>query len=159
MLFMPESIGWDETLARLAAAALFSAALGVERYVHKKPIDFRPFIIISVVSAALMIGITEFALAATDDSFSIDPAKVISGVLTGIGFLGAGALFREKDVVRGAGSAAAIWASGGIGILCGLGYLWLAGIIAVFLILLLLFSNDLSQVHTAENGDDRGDSG
>ncbi|WP_116236274.1 MgtC/SapB family protein [Parasphingopyxis lamellibrachiae] len=149
-MFTPVSLGWGEMLTRLGAAALFSAALGIERYKNRKPVDFRPFLIIAVVSAALMIAITEFATTASDETFSIDPAKVFNGILTGIGFLGAGALFRDDNVVRGAGSAAAIWASGGIGIMCGLGYLWLAGVIAAGVVLLLLLSNDLADVHTAE---------
>jgi putative Mg2+ transporter-C (MgtC) family protein len=149
-MFTPVSLGWGEMLTRLGAAALFSAALGIERYKNKKSVDFRPFIIIAVVSAALLIAITEFAATASDETFSIDPGKVFNGILTGIGFLGAGALFRDKNVVRGAGSAAAIWASGGIGIMCGLGYLWLAGVIAIGIVALLLLSNDLDHVHTAE---------
>ena len=149
-MFTPVSLGWGEMLTRLGAAALFSASLGIERYTHKKSVDFRPFMIIAVVSAALLISITEFAFTASDESFSIDPGKVFNGILTGIGFLGAGALFRDDNVVRGAGSAAAIWASGGIGIMCGLGYLWLAGVIAVGIVVLLLLSNDLDNVHTAE---------
>lgn len=148
-LFTPTSLNWADMLTRLGAATLCAASLGVERYVQKKSIDFRPFIIISVVSAALLIAITEFAAVAADDTFSIDPAKVFNGILSGIGFLGAGALFRDKDVVRGAGSAAAIWASGAIGIVCGLGFLWLAFTITIFLTLLLLFSDNLDQVHTA----------
>lgn len=152
-LFTPVSLNWADMLTRLGAAALCAAALGIERYWRKKPIDFRPFIIISVVSAALLIAITEFALTATDETFSIDPAKVFNGILSGIGFLGAGALFREKDVVKGAGSAAAIWASGAIGIICGLGYLWLAITISVFLVLLLILSDDLDHVHTDSSGD------
>lgn len=156
-MFTPTSLGWGEMLTRLGAAALFSAALGVERYTNKKPVDFRPFMIIAVVSAALLIAITEFASTASDDSLSIDPGKVFNGILSGIGFLGAGALFRDKNVVRGAGSAAAIWASGGIGIMCGLGYLWLAGVIAVAIVLLLVLSNDLSNVHGAENASESDD--
>ena len=131
--------------------------LGIERFTHSKPIDFRPFVIISVISAALLIAITEFAFENGDGTLSIDPAKVFSGILTGIGFLGAGALFRDENVVRGAGSAAAIWASGGICIMCGLGYIWLAGVVAIALALLLYFSSGLPNVHEARNyngGDD-----
>lgn len=156
-MLTPTSLGWGEMLTRLGAAALFSAALGIERYTNKKPVDFRPFMIIAVVSAALLIAITEFAVTADDETFSIDPAKVFNGILSGIGFLGAGALFRDKNVVRGAGSAAAIWASGGIGIMCGLGYLWLGGVIAIGLVLLLLLSNDLSNVHGAEEAEKKDD--
>jgi putative Mg2+ transporter-C (MgtC) family protein len=152
-MFTPASLDWWEMLTRLGAAALFSLVLGIERYTHNKPIDFRPFVIIAVTSAALLIAITEYAYQVDDGSLSIDPAKVFSGILTGIGFLGAGALFRDENVVRGAGSASAIWASGGIGIACGLGYLWLAGVVAIGLALLLALTNSLSNVHSAEEYD------
>lgn len=148
---MPESLAWWEMLTRLGAAAAFALVLGIERYTHDKPIDFRPFVIISVVSAALLIGVTELAFQHEDNSLSVDPAKVFSGILTGIGFLGAGALFRDENVVRGAGSASAIWASGGIGIICGLGYIWLAGIVAASIALLLYFSTGMPNVHEAED--------
>lgn len=159
-LFTPASLSWWDMLARLGAAAIFAFFLGIERYSHDKPIDFRPFVIISVISAALLIGITELAFQHEDNSLSIDPAKVFSGILTGIGFLGAGALFRDANVVRGAGSAAAIWASGGIGIICGLGYIWLAGVVAAGIAILLYISTGLPNVHEAEDydgGRDQGD--
>ncbi|MCA1750002.1 MAG: MgtC/SapB family protein [Parasphingopyxis sp.] len=158
-LFTPQSLSWWEMLTRLGSAALFSFLLGIERYTHNKPIDFRPFVVIAVISAALLIALTEFAAQSNDGTFSIDPAKVFSGILTGIGFLGAGALFRDENVVRGAGSASAIWASGGIGIICGLGFIWLAGVVAFFLALLLYFSSGLPNVHEAKdyNGGDDGE--
>lgn len=156
-LFTPQSISWWDMLTRLGAAAVFAFLLGLERYTHKKPIDFRPFVIIAVISAALLIALTEFAIDAEDGTFSIDPGKVFNGILTGIGFLGAGALFRDENVVRGAGSAAAIWASGGIGIICGLGYIWLAGVVAAGFALLLYFSAGLPHVHEAEDYDGKGD--
>src|SRR3546814_11791126 len=56
--------------------------------------------------------------------------------MTGIAFLGAGALFREKHLVQGAGSAAAIWAAGALGIVCGMGFLWLAALLSGVLVIL-----------------------
>ncbi len=123
---------------RLGAALTLSLAIGLERYLHKKPVDFRPFAIIALASASLSLSIVEFAAAADDASFSIDPAKVVSGIMTGIGFLGAGALFRQDDVVQGAGSAASIWAAGAIGIVCGFGQLWLAAMLTGAILLLLI---------------------
>ncbi|WP_235973692.1 MgtC/SapB family protein [Parasphingopyxis marina] len=157
-MFTPYSLGWGDMLARLGSAFLFAAALGYERSYHEKPFDFRPFIMVAVTSAALVIGITEFAVQSDDPQLSIDPGKVFAGIMTGIGFLGAGALFRDEQYVRGAGSAAAIWAAGGIGIVCGLGYLWLAAVVSVILVALLFASNGLSSVH-AVNGDDEKDGG
>jgi putative Mg2+ transporter-C (MgtC) family protein len=136
----PINLSWLEALARVGAAFAFSLAIGVERFVHRKPVDFRPFVIIAVTSCALAIGILDLGSRATDPSLSIDPAKVMSGVMTGIGFMGAGALFREGRHVEGAGSAASIWAAGAIGIVCGLGFLWLGAIVAVAVVVTLLVS-------------------
>src|SRR3546814_876575 len=121
--FSPVHLSWLDALARLGGAILFSLAIGLERFLHRKPVDFRPFVIISLASCALTVAILELGYRSSDPHLSIDPAKVISGVMTGIGFLGAGALFREKHLVQGAGSAAAIWAAGALGIVCGMGFL------------------------------------
>lgn len=148
-----------DAILRLGAALLLSLALGMERFLRKKPIDFRPFVIIALASSALTVSIIEFAYGTQHERISIDPARVLSGVMTGIGFIGAGALFREDHTVYGAGSAASIWAAGAIGLICGLGYLWLAALLAVLLIALLLLSRPFTQEYTIqideeEDGDD-----
>jgi putative Mg2+ transporter-C (MgtC) family protein len=70
----------------------------------------------------------------------VGPSRVFSGVITGIGFLGAGAMFREGNYVKGAGSAASIWAAGAIGLLCGVGMLWLAALLAGGVLVVLVTS-------------------
>jgi len=148
--FGPVGLSWLDVLARVGAAFLFALSIGVERLVHKKPVDFRPFVIIAVASCALCMAILDLGHRASDPSLSIDPAKVISGVMTGIGFLGAGALFREKHYVQGAGSAAAVWAAGAIGIVCGLGFVWLGAILAALVIMALLLGRKFASDYTAE---------
>lgn len=136
----PVHLAWLDVLARFAAALVLALALGLERFLHRKPVDFRPFIIISLASCCLTIAIMEVAARADDHQLSIDPAKVMSGIMTGIGFLGAGALFRDERVVQGAGSAAAIWAAGAIGIVSGFGLLWLAGMLGLAVVGTLIVS-------------------
>lgn len=152
--FGPVHISWVDALARVGAALLLSLALGIERFLHKKPVDFRPFVIIALASCAITLGIIELAYRTDDAQLSIDPAKVVSGVLTGIGFIGAGALFREQHTVHGAGSAASIWAAGAIGITCGLGSLWLAGLLALGIVLLLVVSRPFTDDYTIRVDDD-----
>ncbi len=146
--FLPIHIGWIDVAARFGAAFVLSLALGMERYLHKKPVDFRPFVIIALASCALTVAIMEVAFKTRDGQLSIDPAKVMSGIMTGIGFLGAGALFREKHVVQGAGSASAIWAAGATGIVCGFGLLWLAGILAIGVVGTLMLSRPFTNDYT-----------
>jgi putative Mg2+ transporter-C (MgtC) family protein len=152
--FSPVHISWCDALARFAAAFLLSLAVGMERFLRHKPIDFRPFVLIAVASCALVLGIAEFGYRTEQDEFSIDPAKVVSGIMTGIGFIGAGALFREKHVVHGAGSAASIWAAGALGIVCGLGMLWLAGLLTTALLIILIASRPFTKAYTIRVDDD-----
>lgn len=152
--FHPGHLTFLEALLRMGGALVLSLSLGVERFLRKKPVDFRPFVIISVASCALSIGIIELAYGTTDGTISVDPGRVLSGVMSGIGFIGAGALFREDKTVYGAGSAASVWASGAIGLICGLGFLWLSGILTFTLLAVLLISRPFTQDYTINIDDD-----
>jgi len=154
--FFPVHVAWVDAIARIALSILFALSIGIERFVHKKPIDFRPFVIISLSSCGLGLLVMELPFTSADANLSIDPAKVISGVMGGIGFLGAGVLFREGDIVKGAGSAASIWSAGAIGLICGMGFLWLGGLIALGIVVLLLVSRRLVETdrYTARLDDD-----
>jgi len=144
--FLPVTISWADALVRVGLSIVFALSIGVERFVHRKPVDFRPFVIIALASCGLGIMAVELPFTSSDPNLSVDPAKVISGVMSGIGFLGAGALFREGDIVKGAGSAASIWSAGAIGLICGMGFVWLAGLVAIGIVLLFLFSRRFADV-------------
>lgn len=154
--FAPIHLEWLDAVARIAFAILFALSIGIERFVHKKPVDFRPFVIISLSACGLGLLVMELPFTSADANLSIDPAKVISGVMTGIGFLGAGALFREGDIVKGAGSAASIWSAGAIGLICGMGLIWLAGLVALGIVVLFLFTRRFvdTDAYTASLGQD-----
>ena len=152
--FGPIHISWLDALARIGAAILLSFALGMERFLRKKPIDFRPFVIISLASCALVLGMSEFGARADDPDLAIDPSRAVQGVMTGIGFIGAGALFREQHTVYGAGSAASIWAAGAIGLICGFGLLWLAGLLTLGLVLVLGLSRPFTSEYTLQIDED-----
>ncbi|BDI61510.1 MgtC/SapB family protein [Qipengyuania nanhaisediminis] len=140
-----ESLTWAEAAARLAAATFLPLAIGLERFLAKKPIDYRPFVIISLAACGLLIGALEMIAGLGDTTAQIDPTRVIEGVITGIGFIGAGAMFREGNFVQGAGSAAAIWCAGAIGLLCGMGQIVLAAVVSAVVLLLLLVSRPLTR--------------
>lgn len=144
--FVPVHISWADALIRVGLSIVFALSIGVERFAHRKPVDFRPFVIIALASCGLGIVAVELPFISNDPNLSVDPAKVIAGVMSGIGFLGAGALFREGDIVKGAGSAAAIWSAGAIGLLCGMGFVWLAGLVAIGIVLLFLLSRRFADV-------------
>lgn len=148
--FSPIHLAWGEALLRIGASLLLPLLIGMERFLRRKPIDYRPFVIVSLAACALSLAVLELAARARDPQLDFGPARVFAGVITGIGFLGAGAMFREDNYVKGAGSAASIWAAGVIGILCGIGMLWLAAILAVSVVVLLLVSGPFTQKYDAE---------
>ena len=146
--FGPLELSWLDILVRIGAAIVLSLALGIERFVHKKPLDFRPFVIISLASCTLVLGVSEYGVNVNDTALAVDPSRVVQGVLTGIGFVAAGALFREDKTVYGAGSATSIWAAGAIGLICGFGLVWLAAILSIGLLLTLVLSRPFTDEYT-----------
>ncbi|WP_100259217.1 MgtC/SapB family protein [Qipengyuania seohaensis] len=151
--FAPETMSWESAAWRFAFATLLPFLIGMERFLRRKPIDFRPFVIISVGSCGLVMASIEMLQTINETNSNIDPTRVIEGVITGIGFLGAGAMFREGNFVQGAGSAAAIWVAGAIGLTCGMGELWLAIAIAVIVLLLLIASGPFTSKWDPDNKD------
>ncbi|MGB3166811.1 MAG: MgtC/SapB family protein [Alteraurantiacibacter sp.] len=149
--FMPDTLTWTDALVRMGAATILPFFIGLERFLRDKPIDFRPFIIISVGSAGLLMAAIEMLAATSDSQTRIDPTRVIEGVITGIGFLGAGAMFRQGNFVQGAGSAAAIWSAGAIGLACGMGEIWLAIMIAAIVLMVLVASGPFTKKWDAEH--------
>ena len=143
--FHPSAMSWLDVALRLGFATILPLIIGLERFFHKKPIDFRPFVIISVAACGLLIGSVELLQSQADEQARIDPTRVIEGVITGIGFIGAGAMFRQGNYVQGAGSAASIWCAGAIGLVCGMGELWLATLISALVFALLIISRPFTE--------------
>ena len=155
----PDTLTWTQVFVRMGTAALLPFLIGLERFLRNKPIDFRPFVIIAVGAAGLIMASIELLHSTADPQSRIDPTRVVEGVITGIGFLGAGAMFRQGNFVQGAGSAASIWTAGAIGLACGMGEVWLAVIMAALVLLLLVVSGPFTakwDATSAEDGEDGG---
>lgn len=150
--FAPETMSWESAALRFTFATVLPFLIGMERFLRRKPIDFRPFVIISVGSCGLVMASIEMLQTINETNSNIDPTRVIEGVITGIGFLGAGAMFREGNFVQGAGSAAAIWVAGAIGLTCGMGELWLAIAIAMIVLVILVASGPFTSKWDPSNG-------
>jgi len=144
MLEELQTVTYQELLIRIGLAALFGCLLGLDRDMKNKPVDFRAFMIVCVSTCLVAIlGQELYATYANQDGFiSLDLGKIISGALTGIGFLGAGAILKNNDSnqVIGTATGASIWGSSIIGLCLGFGYITLAiaGFITVFFILLII---------------------
>ena len=121
-------LDWSETVLRLGIAALAGGALGMNRDLHGKPVGLRTLALVSLATAMVVV----LADPLRDGGFTDAGSRVIQGILTGIGFLGAGVIFHaEKHFrVRGLTSAACVWLTACIGILCGAGQ-WRIVIVAL----------------------------
>jgi Uncharacterized membrane protein len=116
-----------DCVVRIGASFLCGLLFGLERKQRQHTVGMRTLILISM-SCALMGILSEYA-ATGSASHSGDPTRVIAGVVTGIGFLGGGAIMRQGLNIRGLTSAAVIWTSAALGLACGAGLFIPAGIV------------------------------
>ncbi len=130
---------WDEIL-RLLAAAGAGMAIGINREMQGKPLGIRTLALVAVGTAlATMTAIDFRGLDEHPDALSRVVQGVLQGVLTGIGFIGAGVVLRDKEsgTVQGLTTAASVWVTAAIGIACALAA-WHLVIIGVALTLFIL---------------------
>ena len=117
---------WD-FVWRLVLAALFGTIIGLDREYREKEAGFRTHFLVSLGSALMMIvsqyGFSEIL---THDGVSLDPSRIAAQVVSGIGFIGAGTIIFNHQIVRGLTTAASLCATSGIGLTAGAGMSWLA---------------------------------
>jgi putative Mg2+ transporter-C (MgtC) family protein len=126
--------------ARIFGALLIGALIGLERSFHGRPAGFRTHALVCVASALLMLVTVyqnEWMTQVAIDAIRTDPTRMAQGIMTGIGFLGAGVIFKEGLTVRGLTTAASIWITASIGILVGIGF-WVPAIIGTLATLIVL---------------------
>lgn len=126
MTGMENTMIWD-FVWRLVLAAIFGTIIGLDREYREKEAGFRTHFLVSLGSALMMIvsqyGFSEIL---THDGVSIDPSRIAAQVVSGIGFIGAGTIIFNHQIVRGLTTAASLWATAGIGLTAGAGMSWLA---------------------------------
>jgi putative Mg2+ transporter-C (MgtC) family protein len=112
-------------LEHLLIALVAGGLIGFERSFHGRPAGFRTHTLVCIASSALML-ITLYGAQWFPAEFAgrvaLDPTRMAQGIMTGIGFLGAGVIFKEGLTVRGLTTAASIWITAAIGILAGIGF-------------------------------------
>jgi len=139
---------------RLAAAVAIGALIGLDRELRRKPAGWRTLALVALGSAVFVLETLDPARPAYSDSTS----HVIQGVVTGVGFLGAGSIMRtaSDDTVRGLTTAASIWLAAAAGIACGLAN-WPVVIGGSALGLLVLGITPVERViHNRRRGDPKG---
>jgi putative Mg2+ transporter-C (MgtC) family protein len=107
-------LGWLDIILRLGAAVLIGSMIGLDREMHHKPTGMRTLGLVALGSA--------LAVLAMANDPEADASRVIQGVITGVGFLGAGVILHGPTgvQVQGLTTAAAIWITASLGVLCGL---------------------------------------
>lgn len=128
---MVESV---QILLRLVLSVIAGGFIGIEREVVHKPAGVRTHMLVCLGSALFVL--------VTLEALPNEAARIIAGIATGVGFLGAGTIFKAKNDVHGLTTAASIWAVAAVGLAIGLGY-YLMTLIAVVLILIILQLNKM----------------
>jgi putative Mg2+ transporter-C (MgtC) family protein len=128
------TIGWPEVLLRLFVAAALGGAIGVERELRERQAGLRTHLVVSV-GAALFTLVSAYGFSNFDGK--VDPTRIAAQIVSGIGFLGAGAIIRQGLSVRGLTTAASLWLVAAIGMAAGAGY-WDGALIATLGALLTL---------------------
>src|SRR3954470_2444512 len=127
-------------VARIGAAVVIGGIIGLERSLRGRPAGFRTHALVCIASALLMLVTVyqgEWMTAVPTEAIRTDPTRMAQGIMTGIGFLGAGVIFKEGLTVRGLTTAASIWVTSAIGILVGIGF-WFAAVVGAIAALIVL---------------------
>ncbi|MEK6941897.1 MAG: MgtC/SapB family protein [archaeon] len=114
-MFVVFVISEFDLILRMLLALAFGAVIGFEREKEEEPAGFRTHMLIC-------LGATLFTVLSMDFPGTSDPSRIAAGLVTGIGFLGAGAIFRAENKIRGLTTAADLWVLTAVGIAIGIGY-------------------------------------
>ena len=134
---MPE---WHDIVFRFGAATLIGALMGVYLELRGKPTGLRMLGLVALASAVVVLAVAQDSEA--------DVSRVIQGVITGVGFLGAGVILhlgRDVGAVHGLSTAATIWFTASLGVLCGLAAWRLLAVALVFTAILLIASRAIEK--------------
>lgn len=121
----PIDVSFTAMLTRMVAAMVCGGIIGLDRELRGKPAGFRTLMLVSLASAIFMIITFKLMQLSADiyENVNPDPIRVIEAVITGIAFLGAGAIIQSRGNVQHMTTGATIWLAGSAGVACGAGYL------------------------------------
>lgn len=152
-----DPLGWEAIVLRLAAAALIGSVLGLNRELHGKPAGVRTNALVCLGAALFTLG--GLGISREPGGVNADAlSRVLQGIVTGIGFLGAGVILRDAAgrQVQGLTTSATIWVAAALGIICGAGQWRLAGCgFALSLVLLILHYPMEKLLRRGNHGEDQ----
>jgi len=149
-------IDFDVTMAgRLLLASLLGALVGLEREIHGRTAGFRTHLLVSLGSALFVVVSINFYRVFGNFggvvAVGVDPGRVAAQVVVGIGFLGAGAIIREKASVRGLTTAACLWIAAAIGVACGAGLFLLSALVTAIALISLIALKKIEGMLSRDN--------
>jgi len=137
---VPDVDSW-EVLLRLVVAALLGGSIGLERELREREAGLRTHLLVSVGAAVFTLvsayGFSDFHYGSRE-GITLDPTRIAAQIVTGIGFLGAGAIIRQGLSIRGLTTAATLWVVAAIGMATGAGY-YSAAVLATVIVLVSLW--------------------
>ena len=128
-------------VVRLLVAMVLGGLVGMERQTRGRAAGLRTNILVCLGSTAIIVAFQKLSLelnVGAESAIRMDPARAAAGVITGIGFLGAGTIVKSNDFVRGLATAASIWVVSAIGVTVGLGE-YVIAVVLTLLVLLALY--------------------
>lgn len=131
-------ISYWEIALRLFLAVVLGGVIGFERESHNRPAGFRTHILVCAGSALIMMVSAYGFTGQIGEGYISDPGRIAAGVVTGIGFLGAGTILQQRGSIRGLTTAATIWVVSGVGLAAGVGFYLGAVLTTVFVLISLL---------------------
>ncbi|HNX81850.1 MAG TPA: MgtC/SapB family protein [Candidatus Omnitrophota bacterium] len=128
----------SQIVFRLSLSVILSGLIGLERQITRRTAGLRTHILVCLGSCLMMLT-SLYVFDIYKDLTSVDPARIAANVITGIGFLGAGAILRDRgDRITGLTTAASLWVVAGLGLAVGIGF-YTAALVTTVLTLIVLF--------------------
>ncbi len=126
-----------QIIVRLTLSVILSGFVGLERQWHRRTAGLRTHILVCLGSCLIMLT-SLHVFDIYKNQTTLDPTRIAAGVITGIGFLGAGAIINQREGIKGLTTAASIWVVSGLGLAVGCGF-FTAAIFTTLLTLITLF--------------------
>lgn len=136
-------LSYQEIIIRMLISLLVGLIIGYERTKQQKPAGIRTYSLVCIGATLFMI-ISAYGLQNLPyiSGFRMDPGRIAAQIITGIGFLGAGVIWKDRGTIRGLTTAANLWVTAGLGMAIGLGLYFLT-LVAVICIFLALYSSPI----------------